>query len=108
MSRPAVLVTGAYGFVGAAYCAHLEANGVAWIGAVRARRRDDDREAIFEAGDFAGTDWDALFARHSIRHVVHLAARAHRMQETGGDPAAVANAVTRTPLGKAPLVRATR
>ena len=36
---PKVLVTGAYGFVGGAYCRHLAALGVPHIGIVRARRK---------------------------------------------------------------------
>ena len=37
MAAAKVLVTGAYGFIGAAYCAHLAAQGVPYLGAVRAR-----------------------------------------------------------------------
>lgn len=83
-----VLVTGAYGFVGAAYCAQLEATGVPYVGAVRTRKPDEIRDGIVALGDFAEADWDGLFARLSIRQVVHLAARAHRMHDDAEDPAA--------------------
>lgn len=87
--EPRVLVTGAYGFVGAAYCDHLAANRVPYLGAVRARKPDEDRDEIIALGDFGEADWDGLFASAPIRHVVHLAARAHRMRERAVDPAAL-------------------
>ena len=84
-----VLVTGAYGFVGAAYCAHLAAAGVPYVGAVRARAAAETRDEIVALGDFAQADWDSLFARTPMRQIVHLAARAHRMRDNAEDPAAL-------------------
>jgi len=85
MSAGRVLVTGAYGFTGTAYCAHLAATGVDWIGAVRARRPGDSRNEIVEAGDFAQADWESIFARVPIHAIVHLAARAHRIRDDAAD-----------------------
>jgi len=82
-----VLVTGAYGFVGAAYCAHLEASGVPYVGAVRERPGSESRDEIVALGDFAEADWDGLFVRFPIRHVVHLSARAHRTHDDAAEPA---------------------
>jgi nucleoside-diphosphate-sugar epimerase len=87
MSAGRVLVTGAYGFVGAAYCDHLAATGVEFVGAVRARHPRESRPQIVELGDFQQADWDALFATGPIASVVHLAARAHRMGD-GADGSA--------------------
>jgi UDP-glucose 4-epimerase len=84
-----VLVTGAYGFIGAAYCAHLEAAGVPYLGAVRMRTAHEIRDEIVALGNFAEADWDGLFARMPVRQIVHLAARAHRMRDDAEDPAAL-------------------
>jgi nucleoside-diphosphate-sugar epimerase len=81
MSSGRVLVTGAYGFAGAAYCAHLAAAGIPYAGVVRTRRVGESRAEIIEAGDFMQADWNALFALAPVDCVVHLAARAHRMHE---------------------------
>ncbi|MEO8133749.1 MAG: NAD-dependent epimerase/dehydratase family protein [Betaproteobacteria bacterium] len=75
-----VLVTGAYGFVGAAYCAHLARAGVPYIGAVRARARDETRDEIKEVGDFVHADWAMVLENAGVDCVVHLAARAHRIE----------------------------
>jgi nucleoside-diphosphate-sugar epimerase len=87
VSEGRVLVTGAYGFVGAAYAAHLSATGRPWIGLVRTRHAGEDRDEIVAIGDFTEADWAAVFAAHPIDHVVHLAARAHRMGEDAFDAA---------------------
>jgi UDP-glucose 4-epimerase len=81
-----VLVTGAYGFVGAGYCAHLAATGTPWLGAVRARRPGESRPEIVEPGDFTHADWASVFEEYRIDCVVHLAARAHRMRDDASDP----------------------
>ena len=81
-----VLVTGAYGFVGAAYCAHLAAHDVPFIGAVRARRPDETRPEIVAVGDFADADWTAPLVAEPVHCIVHLAARAHRMNDSARDP----------------------
>jgi len=89
LSAPRVLVTGAYGFVGSAYCAHLAASGIPYIGVVRERRENERRHEIVELGDFVTGDWDSIFARTPIADVVHLAGRAHRIRDTAADPAAL-------------------
>ena len=76
-----VLVTGAYGFIGAAYCAHLAAQGVPYLGAVRARRADETRLEILALGDFADADWTAPLVAEPVDCIIHLAARAHRMND---------------------------
>src|SRR5258708_3764847 len=85
MSAGRVLVTGAYGFAGSAYCAHLASAGIPYAGVVRTRRADESRAEIVEVGDFTLTDWDSLLAKTPAECVVHLAARAHRMREAGAD-----------------------
>ena len=88
MSARRILVTGAYGFVGAAYSTHLAAAGRPWIGAVRARHPAEARDEIVAVGDFAEADWSTIFAGRPVDCVVHLAARAHRMREDAADAAA--------------------
>lgn len=89
MSAPStVLVTGAYGFIGRAYCAHLARNGVPYVGAVRARRADETRGEIVGVGDLAEADWSAIFVRYPIDCIVHLAARSHRVVDEDPDPRA--------------------
>lgn len=83
-----VLVTGAYGFIGQAYCAHLAAQNVPYIGAVRARRADESRPEIVALGDFAEADWTGPLVGEPVDCIVHLAARAHRMQDDAADPRA--------------------
>ena len=87
MSAGRVLVTGAYGFVGAAYATHLATKGRPWIGVVRARRPAETRDEILAVGDFTRADWATIFAEHPTDFVVHLAARAHRMRDAAEDPA---------------------
>lgn len=77
-----VLVTGAYGFIGGAYCAHLAAHDVPYIGAVRARRADETRPEIVAVGDFADADWTGPLVAEPVDCIVHLAARAHRMNDS--------------------------
>ena len=81
-----VLVTGAYGFIGAAYCAHLAAAGVPYLGVVRARRADETRAEIVAIGDFIAADWTAPLIGEPVDCIVHLAARAHRMRDYAPDP----------------------
>ncbi len=85
-----VLVTGAYGFIGHAYCAELAAFGVQWIGAVRERAPDEARDSVvavgdLAVGDLAVGDWSQLIALHRIDGVVHLAARSHRVIDDDPD-----------------------
>jgi UDP-glucose 4-epimerase len=83
-----VLITGAYGFIGTAYCAHLAAQKVPYAGAVRARRADETRPEIVAVGDFADADWAGLLVPEPVDCIVHLAARAHRMRDDAPDPRA--------------------
>ena len=80
---PAVLVTGANGFVGRALCATLLARGVDTLGAVRGAAAAGQ----IAVGDLdAATDWSNALAGRSV--VVHLAARVHVMDDRAGDPLA--------------------
>ena len=81
-----VLVTGAYGFIGEAYCAHLAAQKIPYVGAVRIRRARERRPEIVAVGDFAATDWTEQLRAESVASIVHLAARAHRMHDDAPDP----------------------
>ena len=83
-----VLVTGAYGFIGEAYCAYLAALKIAYVGAVRARRADESRPEIIAVGDFADADWTGPLVAGPVDCIVHLAARAHRMRDEAPDPRA--------------------
>jgi nucleoside-diphosphate-sugar epimerase len=83
-----VLVTGAYGFIGAAYCAHLAGQKIPYVGAVRARRADESRPEIVAVGDFADADWTESLVAEPVDCIVHLAARAHRMKDEASDPRA--------------------
>lgn len=83
-----VLVTGAYGFIGDAYCRHLAAQGIPYVGIVRARRADETRDQIVEVGDFADCDWTAPLIAHQVDCIVHLAARSHRLADDAPDPLA--------------------
>ena len=80
-----VLVTGAYGFVGAAYCAQLAEKGVPFIGAVRARSPGEKRPQIREVGDFVDADWAMILEKAGVNCVVHLAGRAHRVEGAAAD-----------------------
>lgn len=85
MSR--VLVTGANGFVGQALCPLLENAGWSVSKAVRS-----NREGCIAVGDIGpDTDWRA--ALDGTDAVVHLAARAHIMQDTARDPLAAYRAI---------------
>lgn len=82
-----VLVTGANGFVGQALCPHLENAGWSVLKAVRA-----PREGCITVGDISpDTDWRA--ALNGVDAVVHLAARAHIMQDSAQDPLAIYRAI---------------
>src|ERR1700674_1103883 len=79
-----VLVTGASGFVGRPLCAALSASGERVRACVR---RADGKIAASEVvalGEVGpDTDWDR--ALEGIQCVVHLAARAHVMDERAAD-----------------------
>lgn len=85
MSR--VLVTGANGFVGQALCPQLENSG--WSVRKAVRLSQEDCVAVGDIGP--NTDWRA--ALDGMDAVVHLAARAHIMQDKAQDPLAAYRAV---------------
>lgn len=87
-TKPAILVTGANGFVGSALCAALTARGTRLRRAVRSRPADaaPDDETVAVGSLGPSTDWSAALA--GIQVVVHLAARVHVMQDTAQDPLA--------------------
>jgi len=87
-----VLVTGAGGFVGRALCPTLAAAGHVVVAGLRRVIMPRDRKlpgaaVIRPIGDLAGSDpLEAAVA--DVDAVVHLAARAHVMDETESDPVA--------------------
>jgi len=88
---PTVLVTGASGFVGLRLCARLAAAGHAVRAAVRRERPPLAAFApaveVVRVGDIgADTEWQAALAGVDV--VVHLAARAHVMNDRISDPLA--------------------
>jgi nucleoside-diphosphate-sugar epimerase len=104
---PAVLVTGASGFVGLRLCARLAAEGYR----VRAALRRDSAElaALAPAAEIVtvgaiGADTDWREALEGVDTVVHLAARAHVMRDTASDPLAEYRRVNVS--GSAALARA--
>ena len=88
-----LLVTGANGFVGAAFCQELAARKLHFVPCVR-KVMEGDRSvpAAFETGDLsAHGDWTPALAGCTV--VVHLAARVHMMQEQAVDPDAMYQAM---------------
>ena len=83
-----ILVTGANGFVGAALCRHLAARGDEVVKAVRS---GGDGVVVGDIGP--DTDWRP--ALEGVEVVIHLANRAHVMDETAADPLAVFRRVNR-------------
>ena len=88
-----LLVTGANGFVGSAFCQALAARDVPFVPCVRTLAGSGLRgPAAFETGDLSGeVDWAPALAGCSV--VVHLAARVHMMREQSADPEAVYKAM---------------
>jgi nucleoside-diphosphate-sugar epimerase len=77
-----ILVTGAGGFVGTALVAELAKRGMSYRAVTRT-----PREGCFCIGDMdSRTDWTA--ALDGVDAIVHLASRAHVMNETVADPSA--------------------
>ncbi|MDZ5632400.1 SDR family oxidoreductase [Janthinobacterium sp. GMG1] len=84
-----ILVTGATGFVGAALCAHLDAQDMSYVGTVRQASTLPSR---LEVGELtAQTDWSAALTGCDV--VVHLAARVHVMDDQSSDPLAAFRSV---------------
>lgn len=82
-----VLVTGAGGFIGQALCKRLEgADDIEVVGAVRALPAQPfDASPLVAVGDIDGhTDWSQALV--GVNVVVHLAARAHVLNEQSKDP----------------------
>jgi nucleoside-diphosphate-sugar epimerase len=78
-----VAVTGAGGFIGRALCARFEAHGQPVRPIVRAPSRRHEGEVVL---DLERAPADALVhVLEGAFAVVHLAARAHRMDESGAD-----------------------
>jgi UDP-glucose 4-epimerase len=77
-----ILVTGAGGFVGTALVAELAKRGMSYRAVTRT-----PREGFFGIGDMnPRTDWTA--ALDGVDAIIHLASRAHVMNETVNNPAA--------------------
>lgn len=88
-----LLVTGANGFVGAAFCEALSADNIPFVACVRNLAGFClPVPAAFETGDFsADVDWTPALADCSV--VVHLAARVHMMREQAANQEAVYQAM---------------
>ena len=88
-----LLVTGASGFVGAAFCQALLARNVPFVPCVRTLGAAHiSGPTAFETGDLSGpVDWTPALAGCSV--VVHLAARVHMMREQAENPEAVYRAI---------------
>ena len=85
MSDPLVVVTGADGFIGAAYCRRLAERGQPVRRIVHVLPAGDSRAGVV-ALDLAHVHADALTrALDGAFAVVHLAGRAHVMRETAAD-----------------------
>ena len=77
-----ILVTGAGGFVGTAVVSELAKQGISYRAVTR-----EPREGYFSIGNITPqTDWTA--ALDGIDSIIHLASRAHVMNETVADPIA--------------------
>jgi UDP-N-acetyl-alpha-D-quinovosamine dehydrogenase len=76
-----VLITGADGFVGRAACVRLQALGYEVMRVVRTSRTDD----AISVKDLVGFEnWERLL--RGVDFVIHLAARAHVLNDTAADP----------------------
>jgi nucleoside-diphosphate-sugar epimerase len=89
-----VVVTGANGFVGKAVSRELLRRGESATGIVRQGKTavDGIREWVYEGSEFEHIDeqWPSTLHCEAI---IHLAARVHVMQETGGNPLAAYRAM---------------
>jgi nucleoside-diphosphate-sugar epimerase len=79
------LVTGANGFIGAPLCERLRKEGIMVREGVRAFNAQAYGAQTVAVGDISSeTDWGS--ALKGVRHVVHLAARVHVMNDGSSDP----------------------
>jgi len=80
-----VLVTGASGFVGNAFCAQLKAQGISYRAVIRRESQIADHSDFILIDSINGqTDWEKALV--GITVVVHLAARVHVMNEISKNP----------------------
>ena len=80
-----VLVTGASGFVGNAFCAQLKAQGISYRVVIRHESQISYHSDFILTDSIGGqTDWKK--ALYGITVVVHIAARVHMMNEISKDP----------------------
>ncbi|MDO3377812.1 UDP-glucose 4-epimerase family protein [Geoalkalibacter halelectricus] len=77
-----ILITGATGFVGRGLCSRLKTEGRDFRRAVRRQTPEEDTHAVGDIGP--DTSWSE--ALNGIDTVIHLAARAHIMNESASDP----------------------
>ena len=108
MSGGLVVVTGAGGFIGRALCAHFRETGRAFRAVLHARDPDPPLpprvHAVRDLATAPEPDLDAIVGGATA--IVHLAARAHVLAETAGDPAAAfraANVLATTRLVQAAI-----
>jgi nucleoside-diphosphate-sugar epimerase len=94
-ARGLIVVTGADGFAGRAACSHFRAAGVPMRGLVRALVTETvARSDMFPLGDLTSTrDAELLNALRGAHTVVHLAGRAHRIDDDVADPLAEFRAI---------------
>lgn len=81
-----ILITGADGFIGKHLLADLSARGMPFVAATRTGVEIDGHTSLAVDDIGARTDWRA--ALDGVSHVVHLAGRAHVLNETEADPEA--------------------
>jgi len=83
-----VLITGANGFIGRHLCAYLKEKGYFVRAALRCDKRDIPRvDEYIQVGEINGaTDWQQALT--GVEEVVHLAGRAHILNESNVDPLA--------------------
>lgn len=80
-----ILVTGASGFVGKAFCAEALERGIQVRSVIRSGKKLQSSLDCFVIDDMISMpDW--LDALHGCDAVIHLAARVHIMRETADDP----------------------
>jgi len=87
VQKTKLLVTGANGFVGQAFCVEAMARGIDVCGVARSTDGSLPNTQHIVVSDISGTtDWALVLQGCEV--VVHLAARVHMMRETSDDPLA--------------------